>query len=136
MVVDAIGTQLLGDGHTEALTCIGLEDPLINVVIDACRPSHAVEVLAELRGALLVYGIIAYGCQEPVLIAMDMRVSIVVTHACIQDQIFIYLVAVHHIGTKAQCLKVRDDKAPAASTVMLILATEATTQFMLAQRVT
>ena len=47
VVVDTIGTQLLGDRHAEALASIGLEHPVAYGIVDACRPGETGKTTAD-----------------------------------------------------------------------------------------
>ena len=77
--------------------------------------------------AFPIDGVRTYRCLEPILIAMDMCLGIVVAQSCIQDQVVVHRVAIHQEATQAQRLEIRDDKSPATSAVVLILAAHAAT---------
>ena len=52
---------------------------------------------------------------------MDIRPYVVVTYSSVYNQVFLNCVTVEGIRTKRGCLKVRNDKPPARTTVVLIL---------------
>ena len=135
VVVDAVGTQFLGNGHTEALANVGLQHPAAQGVVDACRPGDTVKVPVHVGRTLFIDGV-ACGDRrfEPVMITADVGVGVVQTYAGVQLQPFVHHIAVHGIGTDAGRLEVGYDKAPAVTTVVLILTIQSGTQFvMLAQ---
>ena len=66
---------------------------------------------------------------------MDVRLGIVVAGTHIQYEVIADSVAVHHEAAHTQSLEVGDDKAPAIAAVVLVLATHASAQLVLAQRV-
>ena len=100
VVVDAICTQFLRDRHAEALADVGFEHPLTKTVVDTCRPGQAVEVALDIGRALHIGRVACSSrCQEPVVIAMDVRVCMIKAHAGIQLQLFAQGPLVESIGT-------------------------------------
>ena len=131
VVIHTVGSQFLGDGHTETLAHIGLQHPVAYGIVDACRPGDTREVAVHVGRTLLIDGVTnGCRCEEPVVITADVGMGMVQSDTGVQFQPFVHGVAVHGISTDGRRLEVWDDKSPATAAVVLIFTIQACAQFV------
>ena len=121
-VVDAVGAQLLGYGHAEALAGVGLEHKAAQPAVDAHRPRDGRKPTVEPGRALHENRVGPVdGRLVPVAVTVYAHRAAVEAHARAQYEVGAQHQAPGHKRPEAQLLEVGQYEAPAAAPVDLAL---------------